>query len=89
MILKLGIKFHKSNNGLFSQKNIGKRLSIDKTSLSNGELFTILTNKAAKEKKRTIVAMITGTKADAVIAIIEKIPLKAGNQVAEITLEMA
>jgi transposase len=64
-------------------------LSIDETSLSNGELYTILTNKAAKGKKGTIVAMIAGTKADTVIAIIEKIPLKQRNQVAEITLDMA
>jgi hypothetical protein len=34
-----------------------------------------LTNKAAKERKGTIVAMIAGTKAQIVIAIIEKIPL--------------
>ncbi len=33
--------------------------------------------------------MIAGTKADIVIAIIEKIPLKARNQVTEITLDMA
>jgi transposase len=33
--------------------------------------------------------MIAGTKADAVISIIEKIPLKARNQVTEITLDIA
>jgi hypothetical protein len=33
--------------------------------------------------------MIAGTKADTVTAIIEKIPLKARNQVTEITLDMA
>jgi transposase len=70
-------------------ENIGKRLSIDETSLSNGELYTILTNKAAKGKKGTIVAMIAGTKADVVISIIEKIPLKQRNKVTEITLDMA
>jgi transposase len=74
---------------LIFPKNLGKRLSIDETSLSNGELYTILTNKAGKGKKGTIVAMIAGTKADTVIAIIEKIPLKARNQVTEITLDMA
>jgi hypothetical protein len=36
------------------------------------ENSTILTNKAAKGKKGTIVAMIAGTKAQTVIAIIEK-----------------
>jgi len=64
-------------------------LSIDETSFSNGELYTILTNKAGKGKKGSIVAMIAGTKADAVISIIEKIPLKQRNQVTEITLDMA
>jgi len=57
--------------------------------LSNGELYTILTNKAAKGRKETIVAMVAGTKADSVIAIIEKIPLKQRNLVTEITLDMA
>lgn len=73
---------------LFPQ-NIGKRLSIDETSLSNGELYTILTNKAGKGRKGTIVAMVAGTKADTVIAIIEKIPPKQRNLVTEITLDMA
>jgi hypothetical protein len=46
-------------------KIIGKRLSIDETFLSNGETYTILTNKEAK--KRTIVAIIAETKGDVVI----------------------
>jgi hypothetical protein len=48
---------------LIFPENIGKRLSIDETSLSNGELYTIVTNKAGKGRKGTIVAMIAGTKA--------------------------
>ena len=64
-------------------------MSIDETSLSNGELYTILTNKANKGKKGTIVAIIAGTKAETVIAIIEKIPLRQRNLVEEITLDMA
>jgi transposase len=40
-------------------------------------------------KKGAILAMIAGTKADTVIAIIEKSPLKVSNQVTEITLDMA
>ena len=31
-------------------ENIGTNLSIDETSLSNGELYTIVTNKKASEK---------------------------------------
>ena len=70
-------------------ENIGKRLSIDETSLSNGELYTIVTNKSGKGRKGTIVAMVAGTKAETVIAILEKIPLKLRNSVTEITLDMA
>jgi hypothetical protein len=55
-------------------------LSIDETYLSNEELYTILTNKAAKGKKGAIVAMIAGTKAQTVIAIIEKQNLNYGIQ---------
>jgi hypothetical protein len=62
-------------------------LSIDETSLSNGELYTILTNKAAKGKKGAIVAMIAGTKAQTVIAI--KNTTKLRNTVSDITLDMA
>ena len=32
-------------------ENIGSSLSIDETSLSQGELYTVITNKAAKGKK--------------------------------------
>jgi transposase len=74
---------------LIFPENIGKRLSIDETSLSNGELYTIVTNKAGKDRKGTIVAMVAGTKAETVIAILEKIPLKLRNSVTEITLDMA
>ncbi|MFV5700228.1 ISL3 family transposase [Flavobacterium sp. ZT3R17] len=78
-----------SKKWLLFPENIGKRLSIDETSLSNGELYTILTNKSGKGRKGTIVAMVAGTKAETVIAIIEKIPLKQRNLVQEITLDMA
>ena len=64
-------------------------MSIDETSLSNGVLYTIVTNKSGKGKKGTIVAMVAGTKADKLISVLEKIPLKERNQVKEITLDMA
>lgn len=48
-----------------------------------------MTNNVAKGKKGAVVVMIAGIKADTVIAIIEKIPLKARNQVIEITLDIA
>lgn len=52
-------KDHASEWMIFPQ-NMGLRLSIDETSVSNGELYTIVTNKAAKGRKGTIVAMSRG-----------------------------
>ena len=70
-------------------KNLRSHLSLDETAFSNGDLYTILTNKKAKGKKGAIVAMVKGTKAETVIKILHKIPLKQRNKVKEITLDMA
>ncbi len=69
--------------------NLGPSLSLDETSLSQGELYTILTNKAAKGGKGAIVAIIAGTKAEKVIEILRQIPEKMRKKVTEITLDMA
>lgn len=74
---------------LLYPENIGAHLSIDETSLSRGELYTILTNKAAKGGRGSIVAIVAGTKAETVIEIIRKIPESLRRKVAEITLDMA
>ena len=74
---------------LIFPQNLGKRLSIDETSLSNGELYTIITNKAAKGKKGALVAIIEGTASEKVIEVLEKIPEQKLAQVEEVTLDMA
>jgi transposase len=73
---------------LFAQ-NLGSHLSLDETAFSNGDLYTILTNKKAKGKKGALVAMVKGTKADVVIKILHRTPLKQRNKVKEVTLDMA
>ncbi len=70
-------------------ENIGSHLSLDETAFSNGDLYTILTNKAAKGKNGAIIAMVKGTKAETVINILNKIPLTQRNEVKEVTLDMA
>jgi len=70
-------------------ENIGVKLSIDETSLSNGELYTIVTNKSAKGKKGALVAIVEGTASEKVIEALEKIPEEKLNQVEEVTLDMA
>lgn len=70
-------------------ENIGTHLSIDELSLSKGELYTFLTNKKGKGKKKTLVASIKGTKSQDIIDVICKIPLEKRMLVKEITLDMA
>lgn len=71
------------------EENLGPRLSIDETSLSHGELYTIVTNKDAKGKKGTLVAIIEGTKSDKVIPFLQKLSLRKRNKVEEVTLDLA
>lgn len=69
--------------------NLGAYLSIDETSLSNGELYTIITNREAHGGRGAIVAVVKGTKADDVIAVVEQIPEEALQTVQEVTLDLS
>jgi transposase len=81
-------KEHAEDWMLYSE-NTGVHLSIDETALSNGELYTIVTNKAAKGRKGALVAMVKGTQADNVIEVLRKIPKRLRDKVKEVTLDMA
>jgi len=70
-------------------ENTTEKLSIDETSFSNGELYTIVSSKAAKGRKGTILATIKGTKAEDIIHVLERIPLRLRNKVKEVTMDMA
>ncbi len=71
-------------------KNIGYYLSIDETALANGELYTILTNKAKKGKKGSIVGVFEGIQADSIIKLIKnKFTEEQRRMVKEVTLDMA
>jgi len=71
-------------------ENIGEYLSIDETSLSQGELYTILTNKEAKGGKGSLVAIIKGTDGNRIKDLLmRKIPHSQRRLVKEITLDMA
>lgn len=78
-----------ANEWLIFPENMGSHLSIDEVNLSMGELYTVVTNKAAKGKKGSIVAIIAGTKAEVVINHLQRIDFKKRSQVIEITLDMA
>ena len=78
-----------ANEWMLFTKNVSPRLSIDETALSNGELYTIVTNKEAKGRKGAIVAMIKGTVAEDIITVLKKIPERSRKRVQEVTMDMA
>ena len=74
---------------LLFPKNIGLNLSIDEVAVTNGELYTIITNKAAKGGKGALIAIVAGTKAKDVSFVLAKIPITERNAVQEVTLDMS
>ena len=78
-----------AENWLLFPENLGPYLSIDETSLSNGELYTIIINRETHGGKGAIVAIVKGTKADDVIAVVEQIPEEALQMVQEVTLDLS
>jgi hypothetical protein len=67
------------------EKNLSPHLSIDETALSNGELYTIVTNKEAKGRKGSIVAMVKGTQAEKIIEVLYRIPDYLRKRVREVS----
>ncbi|MEP4595619.1 MAG: transposase, partial [Cyclobacteriaceae bacterium] len=71
-------------------ENIGPFLTIDETSLSQGELYIIITNKEANGQKGCLLAMIKGVDSERIKSILHrKIPLEKRRQVKEVTPDMA
>lgn len=71
-------------------QNMGPHLSIDETSLSNGELYTIITNKAGHGRKGTLVAMLKGTRSEDICnLLLRHLPEGRRRGVRTITLDMA
>ena len=68
---------------------MGEYLSMDEVSLSQGELYTFVTNKAGKGKKGTLVTSIKGTLSKDIITVLEKLKLDKDLKVKEVTLDMA
>ena len=70
-------------------ENVGPRMSIDETEATNGEVYTVLTNKDAKGRRGVLAAIIKGTKSEVVEAAFERIPEDARAKVEEITLDLS
>ena len=68
---------------------MGDNLSLDETSLSNGDVYTILTNKSAHGRKGAIVAIVKGVSSDIVSGIFRRLPHKSRIQVKTITTDLS
>ena len=70
-------------------ENIGESVCIDETAPSNGELYTIVSNRSSRGGKGTIIAIVKGVGADAVIEALMRIDEDKRLMVKEITMDMS
>lgn len=69
--------------------NFGEDMSLDETCLSNGEVYTVLTNKAAHGCKGALAAMVHGVASDTVSAILKKVPRGSRRRVKTVTTDLS
>ena len=70
-------------------ENIGGHLCLDEVALSDGELYTVLTNARARCQKGSLIAMVKGVKSGDVCRILEGIPIEKRQEVKEVSVDMA
>lgn len=70
-------------------ENIGLDMSLDETCLSNGDVYTILTNKATHGRKGALGAMIKGVASETVSGVLKRIPLKKRLSVKTVTTDLS
>lgn len=71
------------------EDNLGSDLSLEETCLSNGEVYTILTNKAAHGQKGALVAMVRGIASDVVIKVFKCMSRHKRLQVKTVTTDLS
>lgn len=74
---------------LLFPENMGSRLAIDETSLSNGELYTFVTNRDACTRNQSLIAVVAGTKSEDVISVLQRIDESKRHTVEEVTLDLS
>lgn len=71
------------------EENIGEHVCLDEVALSQGELYSVVTNASAACQKGALIAMVKGTKSEDIISVLEKIPLQKRKKVKQVTLDLA
>ena len=74
---------------LLFPENIGPHLAIDESSLSNGELYTFVTNRDRHTGEGSLVAVVSGTKSEDVIQVLKLIDEEERMKVKEVTLDLS
>lgn len=74
---------------LLFPENIGTRLAIDESSLSNSELYTFVTNRDAHTRECSLIAVVASTKSEDVIAVLQRIDRNLRYAVEEVTLDLS
>ena len=74
---------------LIFPRNIGPNLSIDETAFTNGDLYTIISNKEAHGRKGALVAIVSGTKVEDVVEAIRQIHWYLRCKVREVTMDFS
>ena len=69
-------------------ENVGAHLSLDEVAISQGELYTVLTNKARHGKHGALVAIVKGTRAEIVNKVLHRIPQSIRETVQTVTRDL-
>lgn len=78
-----------AENWILDEKNIGHHICLDEVALSQGELYTVLTNASAACQQGSLIAMVKGTKSEDIISLLETVSLKIRKQVKQVTVDLA
>ena len=82
-------EFSHAEEWLVFPENMGESICIDETAPSNGELYTVVSNRASHGGRGTIIAMVKGVMADTVIEALMRIDEGKRLMVKEITMDMS
>ena len=74
---------------LIFPRNLGPNVTIDETALSDGELYTIISNKDAHGGKGALIAIVKGTKVEDVVEALNRIFWYERSKVLEITMDFS
>lgn len=74
---------------LLFPENFGADMSLDETCLSNGDVYTILTNKAAHGGRGALAAVVHGVASDTVSGVLRKVPPEQRAKVKTVTTDLS